>query len=85
LREAITAFELNEGIFNSLNAPSEETETTSRVVYEAPESGGYTISSVVAVVAALSLAHFFLVVGGFTGEKGSAKLEALQHWLFAAR
>jgi len=91
LREATIAFELNEGLFESLKAPSTLTENAGtdvtqapKVVYEAPQTKGYSLSSVIAVVAALSLAHFFLVVGGFTGEKGSAKLEAFQQWLVQA-
>ncbi|KAI0365709.1 heme oxygenase-like protein [Pilatotrama ljubarskyi] len=56
-----------------------------KVLYEASqpptEERLVSISSVIALVAALSLTHFVLVIGGFTGEKGYAKLEAFQQWL----
>ncbi|KAH8087125.1 hypothetical protein BXZ70DRAFT_540606 [Cristinia sonorae] len=45
-----------------------------------PSVSTYRTSTVVALIAAVCLAHFFIVVGGFTGEKGAAKLEALQQW-----
>lgn len=57
----------------------------SKVVYEsAPPSAAewyYRATSVIAFIVAVSIAHFALVVGGFTGAKGYAKLEALQQWL----
>ncbi|THH27232.1 hypothetical protein EUX98_g6962 [Antrodiella citrinella] len=40
----------------------------------------YRVATVLAVIAALSLSHFLLVVNGHTGEKGATKLEAVQHW-----
>ncbi|KAH9949730.1 heme oxygenase [Amylocystis lapponica] len=90
LREAIIAFELNDGLLESLHPPSMQLteedvmdEAPAKVVYEEP-SEGYRLSTVISVIAALSLAHFILVVGGFTGEKGSSKLEAFQQWLAAA-
>ncbi|KAI0772157.1 heme oxygenase-like protein [Irpex lacteus] len=45
------------------------------------EKGMYPISSVIAFILALCLSHFFLVTGGFTGEKGWAKLEAVGKWV----
>ncbi|KAI0755069.1 hypothetical protein C8Q80DRAFT_408474 [Daedaleopsis nitida] len=54
----------------------------SRTVFEAPSQEWYWRgTSVIAFIAAVSIAHFVLVVGGFTGAKGYAKLEALQQWL----
>jgi len=50
------------------------------VQQDAPSTSTYRVATVVALVAALSLSHFFLVVGGFTGEKGATKLETVQHW-----
>ncbi|KAI0917454.1 hypothetical protein AcW1_007351 [Taiwanofungus camphoratus] len=63
------------------------TQMAGKVVYQAPDSleKVYNLSSVIAVVAALSLAHFIMVVGGFTGERGYAKLEAVQQWFGAHR
>ncbi|KAI0769036.1 hypothetical protein BD413DRAFT_478063 [Trametes elegans] len=56
-----------------------------KVVYQAaaPPSGESVVSvtSVIALVAALSITHFALVIGGFTGEKGYGKLEAFQEWV----
>lgn len=45
-----------------------------------PSVSTYRTTTVVALIAAVCLAHFFIVVGGLTGEKGAAKLEALQQW-----
>lgn len=113
VEEAITAFELNSGLFAALRAPSSlslgkstpalpplgEPGTPvngsfdklsrggeSTVLYEEKkraEQKTYSVSAVVAVIAAMSLAHFALVVGGFTGERGIAKLQMLRDWLFS--
>ncbi|KAI0079518.1 heme oxygenase [Panus rudis PR-1116 ss-1] len=57
-------------------------EPSSKVIFQDKASEpSYRASSVIAFIIAVSLAHFILVVGGFTGSKGSAKLEAFQHWL----
>ncbi|CCM04927.1 uncharacterized protein FIBRA_07124 [Fibroporia radiculosa] len=85
LQEAILAFELTGGIFASLRPPSVPSknmqEEDSKLVFSAePQERTVQISSVIAVVAAMSLAHFLLVVGGFTGDKGLAKLEAIRDW-----
>ena len=57
----------------------------SRTVFEAPEPPKsewmYQATSVIAFIAAFSIAHFALVVGGFTGARGYAKLEMFQEWL----
>ena len=47
---------------------------------EAPTTSTYRVTTVLALIAALSLSHFILVAGGFTGEKGALKLEAVQRW-----
>ncbi|KAI0354868.1 heme oxygenase-like protein [Trametes cingulata] len=56
-----------------------------KVLFEASapptEERMVSMASVLALVAALSITHFVLVIGGFTGEKGYAKLEAFQQWL----
>ncbi|KAF8895607.1 hypothetical protein BD779DRAFT_1500478 [Infundibulicybe gibba] len=44
----------------------------------------YPISTVAAVIAAVCLGHFILVVGGFTGDRGYQKLLALEQWLRTA-
>ncbi|TFY69468.1 hypothetical protein EVJ58_g363 [Rhodofomes roseus] len=68
-----------DGSFNKLSGGGEST-----VLYEEkkPAEKLYSVSAVIAVVAAMSLAHFVLVTGGFTGDRGMAKLEALRRWLF---
>ncbi|KAF8755118.1 Alpha beta-hydrolase [Rhizoctonia solani] len=63
--------------------PSDYT-SQSKVVFDdsqAPEENTYPISSVVAFVMALALAHFTLVVGGFTGARGTEKFESFVLWL----
>jgi hypothetical protein len=40
-----------------------------------------SLSSVITVVAAVCLAHFLIVVGGFTGERGYSKLQLVEQWL----
>ena len=68
-----------DGNFNKLSGGNEPT-----VLFEAGKTNEkmYQLSAVIAVVAAASIAHFALVVGGFTGDRGMAKLEALRNWLF---
>ena len=52
------------------------------VADQAPtEERTFSAVSVIAFIVAVSIAHFVLVVGGFTGMKGYAKLEGLQAWL----
>ncbi|KAJ8480676.1 hypothetical protein ONZ51_g6511 [Trametes cubensis] len=62
-----------------------KTQEDPKVVYEASqpptEERFVSLSSVIALVAALSITHLVLVVGGFTGERGFAKLENFQQWL----
>ncbi|KAF8158195.1 hypothetical protein B0H34DRAFT_707805 [Crassisporium funariophilum] len=41
----------------------------------------YPLSQIAAVIAAVCLAHFLLVVGGFTGNPGYQKFLALEQWL----
>ncbi|TDL22124.1 heme oxygenase [Rickenella mellea] len=40
----------------------------------------FSVSAVLSFILALGLAHFALVVGGFTGAKGLAKWEIFQEW-----
>ena len=57
-------------------------EKEGTVVYEAPpREKTYPVASVVAFVLAVCLAHFLLVVGSFTGERGYTKLQAAVHWV----
>ena len=57
----------------------------SKVVYDADTKPAATrmlpLSSVLAFILALCASHFLLVLGGFTGIKGYAKLEAVFGWI----
>ncbi|KAG8705702.1 hypothetical protein FRC09_002793 [Ceratobasidium sp. 395] len=92
--EANIAFELNRGLFQDVSIVAEPATASdyvseSKVVFDASAYPGaeektYPVSSVVAVVMALALAHFVLVVGGFTGARGTEKLEGVMLWLRSA-
>ena len=43
--------------------------------------GTYSVSGVLSFIAAMCLANFILVVGGFTGTRGWEKLEAVENWI----
>ncbi|KAF9046533.1 hypothetical protein BJ165DRAFT_1170359 [Panaeolus papilionaceus] len=82
--EAALAFELNSGLLTILDteAPVKEVDEPMEIVLEPPSvESTYSLSSVAAVVGAVCLAHFILVVGGFTGKSGYEKLEALEQWI----
>jgi len=66
-----------------LGEPLTPTTEVSKSVFVAPElespnEASYRVSAVVALIVALSLSHFIMVVGGFTGQSGSNKLEVFQ-------
>ncbi|KAI0826854.1 hypothetical protein BC628DRAFT_1372184 [Trametes gibbosa] len=65
--------------------PATDLPHAPKVLFEASEPPSedrlVSLSSVIALVVALSLTHFVLVVGGFTGERGMYKFERVQHWL----
>lgn len=42
---------------------------------------GASLAALLAVLLAVSGAHFFLVVGGYTGSAGGQKLETVFNWL----
>ena len=58
-------------------------DTPGEVLAKAEDEGAGTISvaTVMAVLAAACLAHFIIVVGGLTGDKGYLKLQALETWI----
>ncbi|KAG6855754.1 hypothetical protein H0H87_011270 [Tephrocybe sp. NHM501043] len=83
VNEANTAFELNTGLFTAINADVVKDSQSKEipVIVEQPLQGKtYPISQVVAIIVAVCLAHFVLVTGGFTGDRGYQKLLALQQW-----
>jgi heme oxygenase len=82
--EAALAFELNAGLLTILDAeaPLEDVKEPVEIVLEAPSvESTYSISSVLAVITAVCLAHFIIVVGGFSGTKGYEKLQAAEQWV----
>ncbi|CAE6478523.1 unnamed protein product [Rhizoctonia solani] len=89
VHEANLAFDFNRRLFQDVAATTKDTELSdytsqSKVVFDASqgtEEKTYPVSSVVAVVMAFALAHFILVVGGFTGARGTEKLESVMLWL----
>lgn len=99
INEACAAFELNTGLFEVIETlvaehtrPSPEPESSrgEGLVLEVPfEIEGpqsrreYSVASVAAFIAAACLAHFIIIVGGFTGARGYQKLLNLEHWISA--
>ncbi|KAF9262847.1 hypothetical protein L218DRAFT_902911 [Marasmius fiardii PR-910] len=92
--EANLVFELNGGLFSAVRVGAdEEAQPLLEVEDEQPvlivppgrpEKSGYPVASVAAVIVAVSVAHFALTVGGFTGSRGYAKLELVEQWLDSA-
>ncbi|KAK7468977.1 hypothetical protein VKT23_003475 [Stygiomarasmius scandens] len=87
--EASLSFKLNAGLFAAIAQsepePSEEGLTKDQLAALvkplAPEQSGYSVQSVVVLIVAVSIGHFLLTVGGFTGQRGWVKLIAVEEWL----
>ncbi|KXN88096.1 Heme oxygenase 2 [Leucoagaricus sp. SymC.cos] len=84
------AVELLAGESSSESILTSELESEEEdIVYEAPLKATsdpqpekvYLLASVTAFIAAACLAHFILVVGGFTGARGHAKLLTIERWI----
>lgn len=82
------AFFLHKDIFDDFKDPSPKTQDTSArtsssaLSESGPESPKtFSVSSVLTFMVAVGLAHFVIVVGGLSGSRGYAKLEALQAWI----
>lgn len=91
VQEANLAFELNGRLFQDVDITVSDSDApldkSTKVVFDASQQEQektYPVSSVVAVVMALAMAHFMLVVGGFTGSRGTEKLEGMMVWLRTA-
>lgn len=93
VEEASNAFRLNMGLFNTIRTPEETklpTKEPSQVskrkdesaAEQPPQDMSWPLSSVAAVIAAVCLGHFILVVGGFTGDSGYQKLLHAERWLY---
>ncbi|ESK90518.1 heme oxygenase [Moniliophthora roreri MCA 2997] len=87
--EANRVFHLNGGLFNAM-LQSEldqdkllKSEEPPILITPPARSGdkGYSVASVAAIIAAVSVAHFALTVGGFTGDRGYDKLVTVEQWL----
>ncbi|KAF5315353.1 hypothetical protein D9619_007138 [Psilocybe cf. subviscida] len=85
VEEARTAFVLNAGLFTVLDfeEPSEGIKgdlQVNQLDETSLSEKSFSLSSVIAFTAALCLAHFVIVVGGLSGDKGYQKLLALEQW-----
>ncbi|KZO92718.1 heme oxygenase-like protein [Calocera viscosa TUFC12733] len=95
--EANEAFRLNAGLFGMLDEPwdSPTEEEPPEEVYsplakpkssgaaesEASQGQGFPLTSFIAFLVAVGLAHFLLVTMGFTGQRGWEKFELVQGWV----
>jgi hypothetical protein len=75
--EAKFAFELNSDLLTILELEPEEAKDDVQIPDHKAERT-FPISQVAAVIAAACLAHFIIVVGGLTGDKGYTKFLAVQ-------
>ncbi|KAL1743081.1 hypothetical protein HDZ31DRAFT_83670 [Schizophyllum fasciatum] len=74
--EANEAFRLNGGIFDSILLGD------ARAAHAAPPAEKqFPLSSFLSVIVAVGIAHFALVVGGFTGARGKQKWFDFEAWL----
>lgn len=89
-KEAQDAFIMNAGIFSAIYPTDEEKQKRKELEQEnvlilpletKKAEKGYPIASVAALIVAVSLGHFALTVGGFTGNSGYGKLLALEEWI----
>lgn len=88
LDETTRAFVLHKGIFDELTPPSHKTHKSaawtpsSALSNPEPESSKvFSVTSVLTFMVAVGLAHFIIVVGGLSGSRGYAKLEAVHAWI----
>ncbi|KAF9496595.1 heme oxygenase-like protein [Pleurotus eryngii] len=80
LREANIAFELNAGLLHDLSI-NEKQKPVVPILQPIPTEKTYSVTTVFSVITAICLAHFLLVIGGFTGPKGYSKLLAAEQWV----
>ncbi|KAJ3890774.1 hypothetical protein GG344DRAFT_48732 [Lentinula edodes] len=85
-QEAKDVFRYNGDLFNAILEHPEQVRKDSPVTPKAQYSSGIAVSSVLAAgpflifLRLVSVAHFFLVAGGFSGPRGFAKLAAAEQW-----
>lgn len=82
ITEANRAFRYNAQIFDCLD-PKKTLETEPIQQSSVLATTGASLGALISVVLAVSLAHFFLVVGGFTGSSGLEKLDKVVAWIRA--
>lgn len=82
------AFALHKDFFNEIKDPSPKTPNPdawtpgSVLLGSKPGSSKVlSVNSVVTFALAVGLAHFIIVVGGLSGSRGYAKLEAIHTWI----
>jgi heme oxygenase (biliverdin-producing, ferredoxin) len=81
LDETLQAYELNAAMIAILRPQSTQSAAKQNTLEKPRAEAGYSIASVVTFMLAVGLAHFMLVVGGYTGDRGYAKFELAQQWL----
>jgi len=88
LDETTRAFVLHKDIFDELTAPSPKTQksaawtpNSTSPTTESDSSKVFSVTSVLTFMVAVGLAHFIIVVGGLSGSRGYAKLEAVHAWI----
>jgi len=91
LDETMRAFALHKDIFDEIKAPSpkklnpDARASSSTPLDPEPEgSKSFSVNSVLTFMLAVGLAHFIIVVGGLSGSRGYAKLEAMHTWITSA-
>ena len=86
LDETTRAYFLHKDLFDEISSTATPKEQKSAVWTPNPTSKPLTsrvfsVSSVLTFMLAVGLAHFVVVVGGLSGSRGYAKLEAVQAWV----
>ena len=81
------AYSLLKDMFDEIKTPSLKPQKPAVWTLSDPEPGSsktFSVSSVLTFMVAVGLAHFIIVVGGLSGPRGYAKLEAAQAWITSA-
>ncbi|KAF6755793.1 heme oxygenase 1 [Ephemerocybe angulata] len=81
VEEASNAFRLNMGLFSSIRNEPAATNKGGGGRKQSGTEASWPLASVAAFIAAACLAHFIIVVGGFTGNRGYEKLLAIDEWV----
>ncbi|KAF5333001.1 hypothetical protein D9758_015193 [Tetrapyrgos nigripes] len=87
--EASLSFKLNAGLFAAIAQEDPEPfegsmtkeQLAALVKPLSSEAPGYSVQNVVVLIAAVSIGHFLLTVGGFTGQRGWYKYLGFEEWV----